>query len=76
MASREAYGEILGLTKPPGEKWRIRSFEHSLRIRTDVPALEWQTSMPPSWEEMRFESADEAVAFVESEIAALSSGST
>jgi hypothetical protein len=27
-------GQILGLVRPPGEKWRIRSFEHSQRVRT------------------------------------------
>lgn len=81
-------GQILGLAQPPGEKWRITSFEHSHSVRTaageqvrdsvmasffrgEMPVLEWQTSMPACWAEMRFDSADAAVSFVESEIAAL-----
>ena len=81
-------GQILGLVRPPGEKWEITYFEHSHAVRTargelvrdsvmasffrgERPVLEWDTSMPPHWPEMRFDSADDAVSFVESEIAAL-----
>jgi hypothetical protein len=81
-------GQILGLVRPPREKWRIRYFEHSQIVKTsqgepvrghimgsifrgEAPVLEWQTSMPTSWPEMRFESADDAVTFVEGEIAGL-----
>jgi hypothetical protein len=77
-----AGGQCLGLVRPPGEKWRIQSFRHSEVYRSCSPelikdgsggllvvgVLESRRDMPSAWLDMRFDTADEAVAFVEGAI--------
>ena len=76
-------GHLLALSHPPGEKWRISALDrpHSGGVgetvsapngagRTSVGVLT-RYELPKAWAEMRFDSVDEAVAFVESEIAAV-----
>jgi hypothetical protein len=65
--------EIVALVRQPGEtKWRIDYYE-TQRLRYDVAAggnfLDWTTGVPEHWKELDFESVDEAVSFVEQEIA-------
>ena len=74
-------GQLLALSQPSGEKWRIDSIEDYRPVgsgetfsapsgasRTLVGVLS-RYDMPEEWADMRFDSADEAVAFVESKIA-------
>jgi hypothetical protein len=67
-------GEIVALVKPPGEQWRISYYEYHQRVRFDVAVggnvLEWRTKVPDDWKDRRFDSAEEAFAFVEQEISA------
>lgn len=75
-------GHTLYLVRPPGEKWRItqidypsnyRPIEGGPRVEDNfllLGVLETQRGLPDSWRELRFDSEDEAVAFVESELLA------
>ena len=77
-------GQLLNLVRSPGEKWRINSLDHYGApdnfgetvsgpkgvMRTVVGVLT-RCDLPEEWAKMRFDSVDEAVAFVEGEIAAL-----
>lgn len=76
-------GEILGLDQTSDEKWRIASLDvlegrsavggtvtsSGGTNRTFLGGALSRKEVPPEWTEMQFDSADDAVAFVEGQLA-------
>lgn len=73
--------ELLNLVRSPGEKWRIDSLDYygpefgkTVSVpngaRRSLVGVLSRYDVPEEWAELRFDSPDEAVSFVESEFTA------
>ena len=65
-----AGGEIVYLVQPPGAKWNIRRYEccHGVYMDGGMPVLRYREGLPSDWSSRRFESVEDALAFVQNEI--------
>ena len=65
-------GEIVYLLKKPGHKWAICSYECMQRVRYDLGVgglmFESKQGLPQEWNNREFDSIDDAVVFVQSQI--------
>ena len=63
-------GEIVYLVKDPGAKWKIRSYEchQNVKNKAGGRVYEEMYGLPEDWKNREFESADDAIAFVQQEI--------
>ena len=65
-------GEIIYLLKDPIRNWTIRSYEFHQRVCYDVIAgglmFEIKQGFPKEWQKREFNTADDAVIFVQAEI--------
>ena len=65
-------GEIIYLLRKPDRKWNIRRYECHQRIKYDLVGggliFEFKQGLPQEWRELEFETADDAVAFMQEQI--------